>query len=216
MVIVSVTVSTIEPSFKNESKSLFAGGSDEPEYDLAKARRIRSIESLPFEAAAHPADLADLFPTGGWIDLTGPESHVVLGEIKLPKDGRFRIPNAKHPRRLLVEFKADDRVLASRQVGVSDLIHSSTRRGNLRLNRVVHGEGFPMAVLFHETSVKVQDGIDMSQARATISKVSNPGMWSSHCEKGSVPPPRRLADADAIAFAIAETSVAQLVKLVFP
>jgi len=214
MVVVSVVVSTIEPSFKNEGESLFAAGAGVPQYDETNARPVRSIESLPFEVAALPTDLTDVFPTAGWIDLVNENSHLVLGEIKLPKDRQFRSADSNHTRALLVEFKVGSKVMASRQITIDDLMGSWVRRGNLTLNRVILGKGFPIDILFHESSIKVQDDIDMSQAKATISNVSTPGMWSSHKEKGSMPPPHRLMDADTIAFAIHEAAIPQLVKMV--
>jgi len=212
MVVVGVAVSVIDPFFKNEKKSLFAGGDSAPVYDATKARRVRSIESVAFDPRAPPADINALFPGGGWIDLIGENSHFVLGEIKLPLGGRFRIENSKHTRVVLVELMADGAVVASHQIDLGDVVHSEVRRGNLKLGRCMDGAPFPLWFLFHESSVRVQDDIDMSRARRTVSAVALP--TTSNKYKGSVPPPVRLMDVDTIAFAITESSLPEIVKLI--
>lgn len=213
---VKFTVTSVRAEQEQKSKSLFASAS---KGELKWNRRhIKTLESGPV-LLAKLADIQDIFPRGGWINLTADDSHFVPGAITIPEWAQFftKGKNAVNENCLEVSISATitkDGALKEVELGKKELTYDDFMRSTKRA--VSSGQLFdrhcpfePVGyIMMVSTTVSFGERIDVSSGANRVSAVALP--MKTNCYRSVVPPRMTATDIRQVSVALSERDIAVL------
>ena len=191
-----------------EASALFGGGAVEEVKTL-----IGTLEADAFDFAGLPKAslLGTLFPKGGWISISGEDSHFVPGQIAVPDRVGFHGDADRNDIEVcvLVEFEGGRTVELLKKVVTRYDFGRATRRAVLpgQFDRYIPFDKAGLVLMMSATKT-FGDKVDVSAGANRVSAVGMP--WSSNTYRGAPPPRDMVADVKKVSVALSENDLALL------